>query len=191
MNTDDIGTVEVCVDCYFAHHFGATKIEREATESEENAWLHGHDDRSIMGLTFKETPEGLQVTEWFAGDSDQRCEGGEPLADLPEYGHESHGQRVTYISDYTCSNHFNPECNTCGGTGDWESTTEESPTELVYLGDCPDCDNGHTACEYCGRADDETGITEFTWRSCDGCNSHLGGGRYRLAIHWETIKEDA
>jgi len=30
-------------------------------------------------------------------------------------------------------------CNTCGGTRRWESTTEDSPTELVYLGRCPDC----------------------------------------------------
>ena len=31
-------------------------------------------------------------------------------------------------------------CNTCGGTGKWESTTEDSPTALVDLGPCPDCD---------------------------------------------------
>ena len=31
------------------------------------------------------------------------------------------------------------ECNTCGGTGEWETTTEESPDELVSLGPCPDC----------------------------------------------------
>jgi hypothetical protein len=168
MNTDDIGTVEVCVDCYVAHHFGATKIEREATEGEENAWLHGHDDRSIMGLEFIETEHGLMVAEWFAGDSDQRCEGGEPLADLPEYGHESHGQRVTYISDYTCSNH-----------------------EVYQLDDEDAGYNDTTVCPHCGQDGYEDGITEFTWRSCDGCNSHLGGQRYRLAIHWETIKEDA
>ena len=31
-------------------------------------------------------------------------------------------------------------CNTCGGTGKWESTTEDSPAALVDLGPCPDCD---------------------------------------------------
>lgn len=31
------------------------------------------------------------------------------------------------------------ECNTCGDTGRWMSTTEDSPTELVDLGPCPDC----------------------------------------------------
>lgn len=30
-------------------------------------------------------------------------------------------------------------CNTCGGTGRWESTFEEAPTVLVDLGPCPDC----------------------------------------------------
>lgn len=32
------------------------------------------------------------------------------------------------------------QCNTCGDTGRWESTTEDNPTELLYLGPCPDCD---------------------------------------------------
>jgi hypothetical protein len=31
------------------------------------------------------------------------------------------------------------ECNTCGGTQRWMTTTEDSPTELVDLGPCPDC----------------------------------------------------
>ena len=36
--------------------------------------------------------------------------------------------------------HGSPEeCNTCGGTGEWETTTEDSPDELVSLGPCPDC----------------------------------------------------
>ena len=30
-------------------------------------------------------------------------------------------------------------CNTCGGTGVWESTLEDAPTILVDLGPCPDC----------------------------------------------------
>lgn len=30
-------------------------------------------------------------------------------------------------------------CNTCSGLGVWNSTTEESPTELVNLGNCPEC----------------------------------------------------
>ena len=31
------------------------------------------------------------------------------------------------------------ECNTCGDTNRWLSTTEDSPEELVDLGPCPDC----------------------------------------------------
>lgn len=34
---------------------------------------------------------------------------------------------------------FPDECNTCGDTGRWLSTTEDSPEELVDLGPCPDC----------------------------------------------------
>lgn len=78
-NLDDLTAVDVCVDCYFAHHYGATRIEREATEAEAVRWRCGHDDRSLMGLEFTETEHGLMVVEWFAGESDTRCEGGEPL----------------------------------------------------------------------------------------------------------------
>lgn len=34
------------------------------------------------------------------------------------------------------------ECNTCGDTGRWETTFEETPTVLVDIGACPDCDLG-------------------------------------------------
>ena len=30
-------------------------------------------------------------------------------------------------------------CNTCGGSGRWVTTLEESPTVLTDLGPCPDC----------------------------------------------------
>jgi hypothetical protein len=80
------GEVWVCTDCYFAHHYGARRIVREATEAERNHWLHAEGNtyhaRQIAGLWFNETPEGLEVVEWFAGDSDSRCEGGEPLGYL-------------------------------------------------------------------------------------------------------------
>lgn len=127
MTRVDYGDAMVCTDCYFAHHYGATKIEREATESEAVRYFHGYADRAyereLMGLEFEETPEGLQVTEWFAGESDQRCEGGEPLSKL-------------------------------GGFEIWDSTDSETGE----------------------------GIEEFTWRSCQGCGSHLGGTRYRLHL---------
>jgi hypothetical protein len=31
------------------------------------------------------------------------------------------------------------ECDTCGGSGRWESTLEDAPTVLVDLGPCPEC----------------------------------------------------
>lgn len=82
--------VWVCVDCYFAHHYGA----------------HEH--------------EG----EWFAGESDTPSDR-EPLSLLEGFD----------IADNT------------------ESSTGE-------------------------------GIDDFSWQSCSGCGSTLGGSRYRIAI-WE------
>jgi hypothetical protein len=80
--------VEVCTDCYFAHHYGATEHEGQ----------------------------------WFAGESDTPCDR-EPLAKLAGLD----------LAD-----------NTDSETGD--------------------------------------GIDEFSWSSCDGCGSTLGGSRYWLAI---------
>jgi len=160
----DYGNVEVCSDCYMAHHFGAERVERPATEAEivsREQEGNSYHDRQIMGL---EWVDDETVAEWFAGESDQRCEGGEPLGDLPEYGHVSGGQKVTGIFDNTCSNHDVDQIagEDCG----YDDTTE---------------------CPHCGQTGWENGITAFTWRSCDGCGSHLGGSRYRLAIHWEDI----
>ncbi len=86
--TADRYNIEVCIDCYFAHHYGA----------------HEHDG------------------QWFAGDSD----------------------------------------------------TPSDREPLNRLGDETATDN----------TDSETGegITTFSWSSCDGCGSGLGGERYRLAV---------
>ena len=35
--------------------------------------------------------------------------------------------------------HVNVRCNTCDGTREWHSTTEEDPIELRHFGRCPDC----------------------------------------------------
>ena len=32
------------------------------------------------------------------------------------------------------------ECNTCGDSGRWETTLEDSPTTLIDLGPCPESD---------------------------------------------------
>lgn len=53
------------------------------------------------------------------------------------------------------------QCNTCGGTGRWLTTTEDSPTELVDLGPCPDCDRVYphvSFCPKCGSTMDEQGL---------------------------------
>ncbi len=90
--SESYGEAWVCVDCYFAHHYGA----------------HEH--------------EG----QWFAGESDSPSDR-EPLALLEGY-------------------------------------------ELA--------DNTDVNQEF----GEETGEQDFSWRSCDGCGSTLGGSRHRLAV---------
>jgi hypothetical protein len=87
MDTYWDGNLEVCEDCYLAHHYGA----------------HEHDGK------------------WYSGESDTPSDR-EPLSE-------------------------------CIG---------------LDLADNTDSENGE-------------GITTFSWSSCDGCGSSLGGGRFRLA----------
>lgn len=47
--------------------------------------------------------------------------------------------------------------------------------------DCPNVENG----EWIGSTDCECERIEFTWSSCDGCGSHLGGSRNALTV-WEV-----
>jgi len=43
-------------------------------------------------------------------------------------------------------------CNTCGGSGRWETTFENSPTTLTYLGACPECaEVTPPQCSNCGN----------------------------------------
>ena len=154
----------VCQDCYIAHHYGARSNTRPASTKEIAALDHyGPGDRTLLGLDIAGDETLVTVTEWFAGDSDQRCEGGEPCRHLPDIGYESGGQHVTAISDNTCSDH------------ETEDTYDEDGDATGDTTPCPHCDQtGHG------------GIVDFTWQFCDGCRTHLGGNRYRLAIHWET-----
>lgn len=158
--------VWVCGDCYVAHHYGARCVTREATDREVDDYLSGYAAVATahLGKTFRETPEGLEVTEWFSGDSDARCCGGEPLAELPDvcfavrrpvrvHGHgpesrNNDGHPVHWF-DFTCSNH--------------------------------DVDEPEDTCPHCERSGHESGIDEFSSSPCHGCGSHLGGARYRLA----------
>ncbi len=64
------------------------------------------------------------------------------------------------LSDNTCSNH-----------------------SVTDLRDSDGDETGETSeCEYCGQSGYETGEHDFSWRACEGCGSHLGGSRHRLAV---------
>jgi hypothetical protein len=120
MTRVDYGNAMVCVDCYFAHHYGA----------------HEHEGK------------------WYAGDSDTPCDQ-EPLGELEGFE----------VSDNTCSNHYYGQ--SCATVEDEDADNYGENVE---------------PCEQCGSSDDDNGIEEFSWHSCSGCGSHLGGARYRLHL---------
>jgi hypothetical protein len=75
------------------------------------------------------------------------------------------------------------------GADESDAPTDREPLSLIDDGaevtdnTCSSHDgDDETACEYCGQTDYENGIQEFSWRSCEGCGSTLGGARYRLAV---------
>jgi hypothetical protein len=37
--------------------------------------------------------------------------------------------------------------------------------------------------------DEDADVQTFSWASCDGCNSHLGGARHRCAAIKETVDD--
>lgn len=159
MTRVDYGDVMVCTDCLMAHHLGASQVEREPTEREADAYFNGWgSDREFLGIEWIETPEGLLVSEWFYNGAGYRCASGEPLSKLAGFE----------ISDNTCSDHY------YGQDG--------------YEADPDDDDSEQAPCEHCGSNDDDNGLEEFSWRSCEGCGSHLGGSRYRLHI-WKIEEE--
>lgn len=121
--TVDYGNVWVCTDCYFAHHYGATMVEREASDDEASDWLGGYlrTGHSVPNVV-DETDAGLIIREWFAGDSDSPCDR-EPLALIDE------GLTVTdnTCSDHEISSHYDADgeevsdpCPHCHGVG-WEN----------------------------------------------------------------------
>ncbi len=128
MALESYGTIEVCTDCYFAHHYGRHEIKPEDADQWNKAG-------------------------WYAGEGDEPCDR-EPLGEIGEDFH---------VFDATCSNHEVTDC---------------------AMGVCD-----YHACPHCGHNDPDDGITEFSSWSCHGCESHLGGSRYRLSL-WKE-KTDA
>lgn len=94
---------------------------------------------------------------WYAGESDAPCEF-EPLSELDGFE----------VADNTCSNHYYGQ--SCATVEDEDADNYGENVE---------------PCEQCGSSDDDNGIEEFSWRSCGGCGSHLGGSRYRLHL-WKV-----
>lgn len=135
------GNIEVCNDCYFTHHYGCTSVTRPATDAEEANYLHGYVHYRPHDM--RETDDGLEVTEWFSGESDTPADR-EPL-------------------------------NKCDGLDLFDNT-------------CSDHDWSAEVCDHCGQQGEggDDGKTEFTWSSCEGCGSTLGGSRYRLAYRVTT-----
>lgn len=61
--------------------------------------------------------------------------------------------------------------------GEWYAGESDTPSDREPLSLVSDY-------ELADNTDSETGegIDDFSWRSCEGCGSTLGGSRYRLAI---------
>lgn len=121
--------VWVCTDCYFAHHYGVTEVDRPATDDETSDWHGGYlrTGHSVPNV-IEETDHGLVIREWFAGESDSPADR-KPLGLIDDQ---------TRLADNT-------------------SDPDDDP-------------------------DADAGIDDFSWRSCQGCGSTLGGSRYRLAV---------
>ena len=70
-----------------------------------------------------------------------------------------------------------------GPTPDREPLGLVDPADEITDNTCSNHDgDDENACTYCGQDGYETGETEFSWSSCEGCGSNLGGARYRLAV---------
>lgn len=93
---------------------------------------------SVVVLAFAFDESGPD--EWFAEDYTQA--GGS--ARVRERVQTS--QTPTVLHDHArgeacgdCESWNTDECDTCGGSGRWETTHEDAPTTLVGLGPCPEC----------------------------------------------------
>lgn len=145
--TLDLATVWVCTDCYFAHHYGYSTVERPLTEGEAVRYLSGY-DHGVSGDII-ETVEGVAARQFFAGDSDTPSDR-EPLNLLDGL-----------LYDNTCSNHYygqDPQptdehdvydepCNQCGHNGDENGITEHSQSQCDGCGSILGGPRYRLACE--------------------------------------------
>lgn len=83
-------------------------------------------------------------------------------------------------SDCYMEHHYPGEAERCDGL---TLATRYGSAELTD-NTCAEHDgDSETECQYCGQADYENGVTEFSKAPCDGCGSVLAGRRERLA-YW-------
>jgi hypothetical protein len=126
----------VCGDCLTANPDWLT--EDVQNNPRKAITIHGFD-------------HALEAAGWHMIPGDAWRNGWYGREDNPEEIVQSHVPRrhdyvfvIDYVSQFELAfrlwiRESAGECNTCGDTGEWETTTEESPDELVSLGPCPDC----------------------------------------------------
>ncbi len=86
--------------------------------------------------------------------------------------------REDYGNVYVCQDcYFAHHYGAHEHEGMWYSGDSDTPAECEPLARLAEY-------ELADNTDSETGdgIDEFSWSRCDGCGSHLGGSRYRLAL---------
>ena len=158
MTSERYGDAWVCSDCYFAHHYGVTKIE---TPYDINP------DAPEEGTDIK--------VEWYAGESDTPCDR-EPLWALE-------GFELADNTDCNAGDEYPWSTDTCEHCSEriiyqWSPLVGMSwAHEATQLAGCAQDDWFDLA-----TPSGDTGIHDFSWSSCEGCHSHPGGSRYRLSL---------
>lgn len=147
------GDVMVCTDCYFAHHYGCTPIAIDPRGAAA----------AVSGFVSLTGPIGWdELAGYLRAGWTVKYRVGESLVDLMPLGEFC--DQPYDLWDATCSDHDGADDHT------WLPLLE------IKLEDVPH------PCTHCKRADYDNGLYEFSWSSCQGCGSGLGGARYRL--HW-------
>jgi len=160
-------TIAVCTDCAVLFANGETEGVGESCDWSDLPHDHYHDSDC-----WNPTPDEIERREArFVAAIDHLWPAGWTISlGCPETCEYCHGGR--------------PEvpCRRCGH-GEWPGEVRVLPSWSTLLDygarewtDCPDCEGqGFTV-------DDSTSVDQcepgFSWSSCDGCGSHLGGDRH-------------